>query len=401
MINLQITENGQNAVTDNDTLYFITFIASNSFDYEDMEEWRSNRYHGNAKFQLFPIAYLNVIPRGRYYADGYDSELLDHTIVEIVGAVETYKLDESFEINSIGLMATRNPNIPDIDGWSSFIFAFGSLELNTYPLPVNENDSMTYIIPFKVNYGDYLEPRVSAPDNLTPWKTFLEHNNSLITNPLQTHGLWIDLANMKFRVGGVTIRIPTSEGEGSDIDARIDAIYEQLVGAVKYKPNYVINPTTTFAAVDVPNNHVLDSKAKVLEFRNNRTTKTNLYDMVNSIAGSDILSINVWTATNAINAWRWNGSNTVYDYPDLWKSCHGYPLSLCIIPKNRYWYDYGVTYELIDARSNAHPGYFIVRFHRDPNITPSYDVYYTFFIVYDSWIKHFPPPFDPPFTPPS
>lgn len=397
MINLQITENGQNAVANNDTLYFVSFIASNSFDYEDMEEWRSNRYHGNAEFQLFPIAYLNVIPKGRYYADGYDSELLDHTIVEIAGAVETYKYDKAFEINSIGLVATRNPNQPVIDGWSSFIFAFGSLELNTYPLPVNENDSMTYIIPFKVNYGDYLEPRVSAPDNLTPWKSFNEHNYSQITNPLQTHGLWIDMENMKFRVGGVTLPIPTSEGGESDLDERIDAIYEQLVGAVKYKPNQIITQNTTFAAVNASSNLIVDSTAKVLEYENSQISKASLYSVVNSIAGSEEMNVGIWVGLLG----RGGGSWTTWDWNDYNKSCPGYPLGIVIIPRNRYWYDYGMTYELVDNRDNDHPGRFILRFRHDPNITPSNRLEIIVFVFWESWIKHFPPPFDSPFTPPS
>lgn len=396
MINLQLTEAGQSAVNTDREMYFVSFIASNSFDYEDMEAWRTHHYRGDAKFQLFPVAYLNVIPKGRLYTDGYESEMLDHTVVEIVGAVETYKLDESFEINSIGLVAS-NPNDPGIDTWNSLLFAFGSLELDTYPLPVNENDTMTYIIPFMVNYGDNLEPRVSAPDNLTPWKTFLEHNNSLITNPLQTHGLWIDLANMNFRVGGVTIRIPTSEGEGSDIDARIDAIYEQLVGAVKYKPEQDITQNTTFAAVNSSSNLIVDSTAKVLGYEDSRISKASLYDMVNSIAGSGAMQIGIYIATGS----KGGGSWSTWDYPDLWKQCPGYPLYVLVIPKNRYWYDYGITYEVLDMRNNSKPGYFVVRFSHDPNITPSNTIYFVWFIIYDSWIKHFPPPFDPPFTPPS
>lgn len=396
MINLQLTEAGQNAIGNDNFTYFATFIASDSFDYEDMEAWRRGTYQGNAQFQLFPVAYVNIIPKGRLYTDGYNSEVLDHTIVEIVGAVETYKLSESFEINSIGIVATDSEDSA-ISSWSSFIFAFGSLELNTYPLPVNEDDTITYIIPFKANYGDNVHPRVSAPDNLTPWKTFLEHNNSLIINPLQTHGLWIDLLNMNFRVGGVTIRIPTSEGGESDLDARIDAIYEQLEGAVKYKPEQEITQNTTFAAVNASSNLIVDSTAKVVEYEDSRISKASLYDMVNSIAGSDTMKINIWVASETIRGGSWS----TWDYNSLIYYCPGYPLYVLAVPKNKYWYDYGITYELLDVRSNNNPGSFTIQFSHDPAITPSNNVSFTLFVVYDSWINHFPPPFDPPFTPPS
>lgn len=293
MITLHLTEQGQRDITDNRRLYFVTFVASNSFDYEDMEAWRRNDYHGDAIFKEFPVAYINITPKGRKYSIGNTTYTLDHTIVDIAGAVETYKLDEPFEINSIGLIVCDPDHIGDV--WYSYIYAFGELELDTYPLPVNENDSMTYIIPFQVSYGDIIEPNITAPDNLTPWKTFLDHQNNPVSNPKQVHNMWIDLPNLTLRVDNTTFPIPVQGESGGDIDARIRAIQEALVGAVKYKPEEQITPTTTFAAVDVNNNYILDSHTKVTELQNSISESqmySGLAGLINQI--NDKVYIQLW-----------------------------------------------------------------------------------------------------------
>lgn len=390
MINLQITEAGQNDVNNMTPLYFSHFIASNSFDIEDMEDYRRGTYQGNTVFKEFPIAYLNITPKGKIYSIGHTTYMLDHTVVDIVGAVETYKLDKSFEINSIGLIAFHadHPN----DSWYSRIFAFGSLELNTYPLPVNEDDTLTYIIPFQVNYGDWITPEISAPDNLTPWKTFLDHTNKEVTNPTQVHNLYIDLQNLKFRVDNTSFPIPVQGGGGGggDIDARIRALQEALRGAVHYNPLIPITSTTTFAAIDAGSNQILNSTVKVSSMTSSASQT--------ALAAAQQQVRTLWSG----KSWCWvyknstgsSGWTTIGDkkrkvvYTDFNRGPQFHPMEVIVIPHyTKQFVDCKVTYAIEEQQNN--PGYFNLVFYIPADVTPTSDIYYqALFLVDIEYYNH-------------
>jgi hypothetical protein len=379
MITLHLTEQGQQDVSWNHALYFSHFIASNSFDYEDMEAWIRNNYYGDAVFKEFPVAYLNITSKGKTYSEGHTIIVLDHTIVDIAGAVETYKLDKSFEINSIGLIV-YDPNYIG-DAGHSHIYAFGELELNTYPLPVNENDSITYIIPFQVNYGDIIEPNLTAPDNLTPWKTFLDHQSNPVSNPKQVHNMWIDLPNLMLRVDNTSLPIPVQGESSGDIDARIRAIQEALVGAVKYKPEEQITPTTTFAAVDADNNVIKDSTVTVYSMANSASIDSlnSARSALQSLANLKCWAIGYRTDTNS-SGWTTSGNIKYKDVIDnwVWRGLPLYPLAVVVIPRSKNFYDYGITYD-VQIR-NMQP---YLRFYMDASVSITSNIYYHLFILYD------------------
>ena len=294
-------------------------------------------------------------------------------------AVETYKLDKSVEINSIGLIVYDPNHIGD--AWYSHIYASGELELNTYPLPVNENDSMTYIIPFQVSYGDIIEPNLTAPDNLTPWKNFTDHENNPVSNPKQVHNMWIDLPNLMLRVDNTSLPIPVQGESGGDIDARIRAIQEALVGAVKYKPEEQITPTTTFAAVDADNNVIKDSTVTVYSMTNSASM-----DSLNSARSAlqSLANLKCWargyrTDTNS-SGWTTSGNIKYKDVIDNWngRGLPLYPLAVVVIPRSKNFYDYGITYD-VQIR-NMQP---YLRFYMDASVSITSNIYYHLFILYD------------------
>ena len=343
MITLHLTEQGQQAIEDNLSLHFVTFVASDSFDSEDMELWRTGSYSGNKIFRQFPVAYINITPKGKIYSEGHTSYMLDHTVVDIVGAIETYNIDRTFEINSIGIIATTDEE-SDIDSIYSFIYAFGSLELNTYPLPANKRDTLTYIIPFQVSYGDIVNPDLTAPDNLAPWKTFLEHKYKQVTNPTQVHNLYIDLNNMKFRVDSTTFSIPSAGGE--DLDRRIAGIWNALTDAVYYKPEEELTANTTFAAIDVGRNEILDSKIKVLgniDVINKNTLYGTISPQINSKANAIIRQYcNIHWSTNEVD---WTQG-----LEDEFVGCS----TIFIIPCSYSWYTSRMVYTINYQNNNCY-----------------------------------------------
>lgn len=385
MITLSLTETAQPYVQEGSALHFTTFIASDSFDYADMEAYRRGEYSGDATFLEFPIAYLNITPKGYTYSIGHESYTQPETLVDIVGALEAYKATTKFEVNSIGLIAKFRLDLEDDNFYGNMIFAFGSLELNTYPLPVIAEDSMTFIIPFQVSYGDITEPALTAPDNLVPWKNFNEHNYKQIVNPTQTHNLYVDLQNMEFRVENTSFPIPT--GESDEDRARLDRIEAELEDAVLYKPEESISSNATIAAVNADNNTIVDSTVKVSSMATS-TSQTQLETFTSNI--QSLLNTKTQIATYSWNFGTSSGWTTSdgLKYKDIitdWVSrgLPAYPTAVVLIPRDRNWYDYGVSYEIVYYQRYHQNPY--LRAYVDPNATLGNNVAYTVLALYDPY----------------
>lgn len=378
MINLSLTDTGQSDISGNREIYLVSFIASDSFDISDMEDYIAGRYQGDSIFREFPVAYLNIIPKGSTYSVGYESYVTDHTEAETAGAIEAYLDGSAFEINSIGIIASRNISIPTVQ--NGYIFAFGSLSLDTYPLPVNENDSMTYIIPFKINYGDTVSPKIHAPDNLVPWKLFTDHDHKHSDDPTQVHRLFIDIPNRKIRAYNTTLDLPIQGESGGDIDARIRAIQEALEGAVHYDPDEPITSQTEFAVVSQEGNTMSESTVTV-ESLSQGATSAQLNTMatnVKSIIDSKCYARGYRGETNS-SGWTVSGDIKYKDVITNWLDL-GLPfhlISVTVIPRNQYFYDYGIKYEL-QIRDQVP----YLRFYTDSSVSISNTIQYHLFVLY-------------------
>lgn len=389
MINLSLTDEAQQYVRNGTPLHFTTFIASSSFDYEDMEAYRKNQYQGDATFLKFPIAYLNITPKGYIYSIGHESYTLQETLVDIVGALEAYKATKKFEVNSIGIIAKYRLDFDDDDHWGNFIFAFGSLELNTYPLPVIAEDSMTFIIPFQVSYGSVIEPHLTAPDILVPWKTFNEHNYEVVTNPMQTHDLWVDLQGMKFRVESTTFPIPVGS---EDDEARLDAIEEELEESALYSPSPAPS-NSEFASVSLDGDYIEKSTVKVSSVASS-ATKSSLEaanQSIRSITNSIIpVSLKFGGSFSVDSGWTTDGDIKYKDVITSWITTMYLPfkpINVTLIPSTQYpanntkWYDYGLWYDIVYP--NRYKNEPFLRIYANANTVMSGNVYYRFLMVFD------------------
>lgn len=384
MITLALTEEGLYRLEHDTALHFPHFVASTSFDLEDMDAYRKGTYRGTATFAEFPVAYIHITPKGKAYSIGHTIHILDHTVVDIAGAMDASRQGKSFEINSIGLIA-ENPDHPG-EPYYGCVYAFGSLKLDTYPLPVNKEDGMSFIIPFQVNYGDNTDPHLTAPDTMTPWKEFLDHKHRPVTNDRQVHNLWIDLAHLTLRVDNTTLPIPV-QGEGSDIEARISALEDALRNAVHYYPNTPVSSNARFAAVDPNRRQILDSTVKVSSITDS-ASMASLYNAESQVRAR--ASVKCWARgyRASTNSSGWNTADG-RKYKDI--LLYGsnylplYPISVTVIPRSRNYYDYGLKHELwIDRNpSSQNAMYPYLRLSTDASTVISDTVNFYVFILYD------------------
>lgn len=350
MINLELTFLGRSFVGENRPLAFPSFVASSSFDIEDMEAYLGGSYSGTAKFIKFDVAYVRVLPYGEIYNVGYQSLMRESSEVFIGGLLDLSDATSKFEVNSLALCCCDKNRISD-DPRSWMIFAFGELELNSYPLPVQPDDSMYYAFPFKFNYGTNI-PDLLIPEGKTPWKTFLDHCNNTVENLKQTHNVWFDLQNLKVQVGNTTLDLPVSSGGSGDIEERIANLQREIASAVKYRPLEGTD-NSYIAAVDKDQNCVLNSFVKRGTIAST-IPKTSLDPLTQSLFQffnnfnnqSSIVQINYQYRVH----WSVNEQTWTQGMPGSFSSAD----FIFIIPCSTGWFTSRMTYTINRSQNNCY-----------------------------------------------
>lgn len=376
MINLELTELGRAFVSENKSLVFPSFVASSSFDIEDTEAYLRGSYRGSEKFIKFPAVYAHVLPYGEIYNIGYESYMRDHSEARIGGILSLSEAGSRFEVNSIALCCCDPGKEKDSKDWA--VYAFGSLELNTYPLPVQPDDSVSYAIPFSVSYGSRIPNLSVIGDGRVPWKLFLDHAGSRVTEPEQVHGAWFDLSNYKIRVGSTSLDIPVSSG-GSE-EERIARLEEEVALAVKYR-NLESSDSSFIAAVDSENSYVENSFVQRSKL-SSRLPKTAL--SVLSQLFSNALDNNSTVKVTYHNRVHWNVN--VQTWSQGLDSSFASADFVFIIPCSKGWFTSRMVYTINrsenkcyftrgDASQEAWTSYFYVALWRAEVVTvPDYQL---------------------------
>lgn len=382
MIELSLTEEALGYISHREEITVTKFVASSSFDLADIKSYANGDYRGDGKFLSFPAAYIQIAPKGRITHEGHEDRTNTETLVTVAGVLDASKASEKFEVNSIAIIAKR----PVHGSYRHFVLAFGSLELNTYPLPVIAEDSMSFVIPFTFSYGDATEPPITAEtSDITPWKDFLGHSLKQATDPMQTHGLWVDLEGMRFRVQGTSFPIPVDSG---DDQARLDAIEEELEESALYSPSPAPQ-NSEFASVSIDGDYIEKSSVRVSSIASSASQSS--LEEANQAIRAEInpmmpVSMYFSWSFDGGSGWTADGDIKYKDAVSDWdkRGMPLQPLSVTLIPYTRYntkWYDYGLRYDIVYLNRYKNEPY--LRIYANADTEMSGDIYYTLLIQFD------------------
>lgn len=222
-MDIQLTDDGLKALTENKSLTMVKFIAGSSLDLQSMRTYfSSNNYTGPYSYYQYDVDSSRTYLKGDTYTkpDGTNVTCTEN-FLEVIGSLDCRNVSSNFTMRSLGIVAQSGSSSS-----SRFIYAFGALSSQDTPYPVNRNEAITYITPARIIYNS--SSSVTLEDPHVPWKNFIEHTDTSVNSEDGAHGLKINPDTREMTVGGTTITL-FSGGE------RIDELERQMQGVLKYR----------------------------------------------------------------------------------------------------------------------------------------------------------------------
>ena len=221
-MDIQLTDDGLKALTENKSLTMVKFIAGSSLDLQSMRTYfSSNNYTGPYSYYQYDVDSSRTYLKGDTYTkpDGTNVTCTEN-FLEVIGSLNCQdpSLPASFTMRSLGVTA-RSGSGP------LFIYAWGALASSDTPYPVNRNEAITYITPARIIYNS--SSNVTLEDPHVPWKNFIEHTDTSVNSEDGAHGLKINPNTREMTIGNTTITL-SSGGE------RLDRLEQEMQGVLKY-----------------------------------------------------------------------------------------------------------------------------------------------------------------------
>lgn len=223
-----LTDKGLQALAQNHVVQLLDFVAGDSKSLSMMERFIAGQSVGSNTFYQYGIEESHTYTKGDTYtpSDGGASYRVENTFLELRGTLNCLSVPSSFVMYSLGIKAKIGDDPP-------FIYAFGSISSSDKPYPVNSGELISYITPVKIIYDN--APDVTTEESGVPWKNFIQHADTYVSDNEGAHGLKIDPVNLTMTVGETTISLAGGE-------ERVAELEQEVQGILKYGSQDPVRP---------------------------------------------------------------------------------------------------------------------------------------------------------------
>lgn len=237
---LTLTDKGLQALAKNQTVQLLDFIAGDSKSLSIMEKYVAGQSVGSNIFYQYGIEENHTYIKGDTYtpSDGGKPYKVENTFLELIGTLNCLSVPSSFVMYSLGIKAKIGENPP-------FIYAFGSISSSDKPYPINSGELISYITPVKIIYDN--APDVTTEESGVPWKNFIQHTDTYVSDAEGAHGLKIDPINLTMTVGETTISLAGGEERVAELEQEVQGIlkYQASDPTIEYNDQLVLTVLTS------------------------------------------------------------------------------------------------------------------------------------------------------------